>query len=172
MMKPWTMLNSPRTACTAFCPSNPYCRIASKKMPDELLGGGVQLGVLGLRQLFGSHCLPAAAFRLKGGKSPSAFKRPEHRRGAGRPRLAATAPGHGLGRCWEEDSAARGCDVVGRDCSNWRTRPAPRAGDSGRSRSGDRGIRSESSARSAQRSSLAVGALGGVRTPATARLAS
>ncbi len=70
--------------------------------------------------------------------------------GASRPRPAATPRGHGLGRCWAGDSAARGCGAVDRCCSSPRTRPALSAGGARRSRSGGRGIRSEWSARSAR----------------------
>ena len=106
-----------------------------------------------------------AQVRGEGRQNSIRFTRPERRRGAGRLRSAATRPGHEIERCWEGDSAARGCDAVDPDCSNPRTRSIPRVGGARRSRSGDRDIRSESSARSARRPSWRAAPVAGCARP-------
>ncbi len=100
------------------------------------------------------------AQRPKDGKTRSVFKPLERRRGAGRREWASTPAGHGLGHGWAGDSPTRGCDAVGGDCRNWRTRLIRQVGAARRTRSGDRDIRPGSSARFARprRGHLAPGA--------------
>jgi transposase len=101
-----------------------FPKLSAVRILEELQGAGYQgqLTILRdyLRQVRPEFVAPPAFQRTvwKDGKTPSAFKRPVRRRGAGRPAPVAKPLGHRLGRCRGVDSAARGCDAVGRDCSN------------------------------------------------------